>query len=108
MSDHVHATSDADFDRDVLKAKKPVLVDFWAPWCQPCKLISPLIDEIAKDYVGRLQVCKLNVDENQEVTAKYGVRGIPSLLLFVEGEVVATRVGGLSKSQLTAFLDEHL
>lgn len=108
MAEHVHNTSDANFEKDVLQADLPVLVDFWAPWCQPCKMISPIIDELAKEYAGRLKVCKVNVDENNETPAKYGVRGIPSLLIFIKGTVAATRVGALSKPQLMSFLDEHV
>src|SRR3990167_3284659 len=108
MGEHVSSTSDADFESDVLNDEHPVLVDFWAEWCQPCKMISPIVDEIAKEFTGRLKVMKMNVDENVETPSKYGVRGIPSLLLFKDGNVVATKVGAMSKSQLSAFLDENL
>ncbi len=108
MSEHVKPTTDADFETDVLNAKQPVLVDFWAEWCQPCKMIGPIIEDIAKEYVGRLKVMKVNVDENVETPAKYGIRGIPSLLLFKGGSVAATKVGALTKSQLATFLDENL
>ena len=108
MSEHVHAINDADFEKDVLKASQPVLIDFWAGWCQPCKMISPIVDEIAKEYAGRIKVMKMNVDENVEIPAKYGIRGIPSLLLFKEGSVVGSKVGVLSKIQLSTFLNEHL
>ncbi|MBT8506685.1 thioredoxin [Coxiella-like endosymbiont of Rhipicephalus sanguineus] len=108
MSEYVHSTLDDNFDKDVLKANKPVLVDFWAEWCQPCKMISPIVEEIAKEYSGRVKVFKMNVDDNIEIPAKYGIRGIPSLLIFREGDVIATKVGALSKSQLAAFLDENL
>ncbi|WP_423063214.1 thioredoxin TrxA [Candidiatus Paracoxiella cheracis] len=108
MSQNVHSSSDANFENDVLKADLPVLVDFWAEWCQPCKMISPIVDEIAKEYSGRIKVVKVNVDDNAETPAKYGVRGIPSLLLFKGGNVVATKVGALSKSQLAAFVDENI
>jgi thioredoxin 1 len=101
-------TSDAAFEADVLKSDTPVLVDYWAEWCGPCKMIAPLLDEVARDYDGRLRVVKVNVDENQAITAKYGIRGIPTLKLFKNGEEVATKVGALSKSQLTAFLDNSL
>ncbi len=102
------AVSDASFETDVLKADKPVLVDFWAEWCGPCKMIGPVLEEIAGSYTDKLKIAKLNVDENHDVAAKYGIRSIPSLLLFKDGQVVATKVGALSKSQLTAFLDSHL
>jgi len=92
----------------VLKADEPVLVDFWAEWCGPCKMIAPILDEVSRDYGGKVQVAKVNVDENQSVPAKYGIRGIPTLMLFRNGAVVATKVGALSKSQLTLFLDSHL
>lgn len=107
MSD-VHIASDKNFEADVLKSNEPVLVDFWAEWCHPCKMLAPVVEEIAKTYKGRIKVFKLNVDENTETPAKYGVQGIPSLLIFRDGEVVAAKVGALSKSQLTAFLDENL
>lgn len=108
MSDFVQETSDADFESDVVKSETPVLVDFWAEWCQPCRMISPIVEEVAKEYQGRLKVCKVNVDDNTETPAKYGVRGIPSLLIYKGGDVVATKVGALSKSQLSAFVEEHL
>ena len=101
-------TSDTSFDQNVLKSDAPVLVDYWAEWCGPCKMIAPLLDEVSKDYDGRLHVAKVNVDENQSIAAKYGIRGIPTLMLFKNGAVVATKVGALSKSQLTLFLDSHL
>ncbi|MBK8763846.1 MAG: thioredoxin TrxA [Burkholderiaceae bacterium] len=104
----VNHVSDNSFDQDVLKSDVPVLVDYWAEWCGPCKMIAPILDEVSRDYDGRVQVAKLNVDDNQEVAAKYGIRGIPTLMLFKQGEVVATKVGALSKSQLTQFLDSHL
>ncbi len=100
--------SDASFEQDVLKADSPVLVDFWAEWCGPCKMIAPILEEVSRDYDGRLQVAKVNVDENQAVPAKFGIRGIPTLILFKNGAQVATKVGALSKSQLTLFLDSHL
>ena len=102
-----HVTDDS-FGADVLKADTPVLVDYWAEWCGPCKMIAPILDEVSKDYSGRLQVAKMNVDENREVPGKYGIRGIPTLMLFKGGELAATKVGALSKAQLTAFLDGHL
>lgn len=101
-------TNDAAFDQDVLKSEAPVLVDYWAEWCGPCKMIAPILDEVSRDYGGKLQIAKVNVDENQSVAAKYGIRGIPTLMLFKNGVPVATKVGALSKSQLTLFLDSHL
>jgi thioredoxin 1 len=100
--------SDASFEADVLKSDKPVLVDFWAEWCGPCKMIAPILDEVSKDYGDKVQIAKINVDENQGVPAKFGIRGIPTLILFKNGAVAAQKVGALSKSQLTAFLDSHL
>ncbi|MBX4377682.1 thioredoxin TrxA, partial [Mycobacterium tuberculosis] len=96
---------DASFEADVLKSDKPVLVDFWAEWCGPCKMIAPILDEVSKDYGEKVQIAKINVDENQGVPAKFGIRGIPTLILFKNGAVAAQKVGALSKSQLTAFLD---
>jgi len=100
--------SDADFENLVLKAPQPVLVDYWAEWCGPCKAIAPTLEQIAGEYDGRLQIAKLNIDENPETPPKYGIRGIPTLMLFKNGAVEATTVGALSKSQITAFLDESL
>lgn len=108
MSELITNVSDASFELDVLQAEGPVLVDYWAEWCGPCKMIAPVLSEIAKDYEGRLKVCKLNIDENQSTPAKYGVRGIPTLMLFKGGNVEATKVGALSKSQLAAFLDSNI
>ena len=108
MNRYVYFTSDGSFDKDVLKADGPVLVDFWAEWCQPCKMISPIVEEIAKKYSGHVKVFKMNVDTNTETPARYGIRGIPSLLIFFEGDVIATKVGALSESQLAVFLDENL
>jgi thioredoxin 1 len=107
-SDLIKHVSDASFDADVLKASGPVLVDYWAEWCGPCKMIAPVLDEIAGTYEGKLTIAKLNIDDNQETPAKHGVRGIPTLMLFKNGEVAATKVGALSKSQLQAFLDANI
>ena len=107
-SERIKHISDASFESDVLQADKPVLVDYWAEWCGPCKMIAPVLDEIAQTYAGKLKVCKLNIDENQETPPKYGVRGIPTLMLFKNGNVEATKVGALSKSQLAAFLDANI
>ena len=108
MSDQIVHISDASFDGEVLKADGPVLVDFWAEWCGPCKMIAPILDDISKDYAGRLKVAKLNIDENPGTPPKYGIRGIPTLMLFKNGNVEATKVGAVSKSQLTAFIDSNL
>lgn len=108
MSDKITHVSNDSFEEDVLKADRPVLVDYWAEWCGPCKMIAPILDEIAEEYSDRIKVCKVNVDENGESAAKYGIRGIPTLLLFKNGDVEATKVGALSKSQLAAFLDGHI
>jgi thioredoxin 1 len=102
-----HVTDDS-FGSDVIEADKPVLVDYWAEWCGPCKMIAPILDEVSKDYEGRLQIAKMNVDENREVPSNYGIRGIPTLMLFKGGKLAATKVGALSKAQLTAFIDGHL
>ncbi|HET7675703.1 MAG TPA: thioredoxin TrxA [Gammaproteobacteria bacterium] len=108
MSEHVVHVTDASFEQDVLKADKPVLVDYWAEWCGPCKMIAPIIDTVAEDYADRLKVVKLNIDENPQTPPRYGIRGIPTLMLFKNGDVHAQKVGALSKSQLSAFLDTNL
>jgi len=105
--DIIHV-SDSTFEEQVLKSDNPVLVDYWAEWCGPCKMIAPILDEVAKDYGGKLTIAKLNIDENPETPPKFGIRGIPTLMLFRNGSVEATKVGALSKSQLTAFLDSNL
>lgn len=108
MSEHILHVTDASFESDVLESQSPVLVDYWAEWCGPCKSIAPILDEISKEYAGKLTVAKLNIDENADTPAKYGIRGIPTLMLFKGGSVEATKVGALSKSQLTAFIDSNL
>ena len=108
MSEHIHYVTDDNFASEVLQSAQPVLVDYWAEWCGPCKMIAPILDEVAKDYAGRLKVAKLNIDDNQTTPAAYGVRGIPTLMLFKNGNVEATKVGALSKSQLAAFLDANI
>jgi len=100
--------SDASFSEDVLNSSQPVLVDYWAEWCGPCKMIAPILDEVATGYEGKLQVAKMNVDENRDIPAKFGIRGIPTLMIFKDGQLAATKVGAMSKSQLTAFIDQQL
>ncbi|MBS7776396.1 MAG: thioredoxin TrxA [Comamonas sp.] len=100
--------SDASFEAEVLQAGTTVLVDYWAEWCGPCKMIAPILDEVAGTYQGKVTIAKMNVDENREIPAKFGIRGIPTLMLFKNGELAATKVGALSKAQLTAFLDEQI
>jgi thioredoxin 1 len=108
MSEHIHYVSDATFEAEVVQAPLPVLVDYWAEWCGPCRMIAPILEEVSQEYAGRLTVAKLNVDENQQTPAKFGIRGIPTLMLFKNGDIAATKVGALSKSQLTAFIDSHI
>ena len=108
VSSQVVYVTDDTFEKEVLKSDKPVLVDYWAEWCGPCKMITPILDEISDQYADRLKVAKLNIDENPNTPPKYGIRGIPTLMLFRDGNVEATKVGALSRSQLSAFLDGHL
>jgi thioredoxin 1 len=108
MSEHIKHVSDSTFDTEVIKSATPVLVDYWAEWCGPCKMIAPVLEDVAKSYAGRLTVAKLDIDANPAVTTKYGIRGIPTLILFKDGQVHAQKVGALSKSQLTAFVDSNL
>ena len=108
MSDQILYVTDAAFEQEVLQSTTPVLVDYWAEWCGPCKMIAPILDEVAKEYQGRLKVAKLNIDENPMTPPKYGIRGIPTLMIFKNGNVEATKVGALSKSQLTTFIDSNI
>jgi thioredoxin 1 len=108
MSEHIIAVSDESFEEDVLRSEQPVLVDFWAEWCGPCKMIAPILEDVALQYASKLKVAKLNIDENPATPPRYGIRGIPTLMLFKGGNVEATKVGAVSKSQLALFLDNHL
>lgn len=108
MSENIVHVTDDTFESEVLKAEQPVLVDYWAEWCGPCRMIGPILDDLAVEYRDRVKICKLNVDENQNTPPKYGIRGIPTLMLFRNGNVEATKVGAQSKSQLAAFLDSNL
>jgi len=108
VSDKIIYVGDTDFEEKVLKAELPVLVDFWAEWCGPCKMIAPVLEEIAEEYAGKIQVAKLNIDENPATPPRYGIRGIPTLMLFKDGNVEATKVGAVSKSQLSAFIESNI
>ena len=108
MSEHIHYITDDTFEAEVEQSTLPVLVDYWAEWCGPCKMIAPLLDDVAKDYAGKLKVAKLNIDENQATPPKFGIRGIPTLMIFKNGNLAATKVGALSKSQLMAFIDSNI
>ncbi len=107
-SDLIKHVTDASFEADVLKSTHPILVDYWAEWCGPCKMIAPILDEVSASYQGKLNIAKMNVDENREIPAKFGIRGIPTLMLFKDGQLAATKVGALSKAQLIAFIDQQL
>ena len=108
MVEHIVHISDESFEEEVLQSERPVLIDYWAEWCGPCKIIGPVLDEIATEYFDRLKVVKLNIDDNPQTPPKYGIRGIPTLMVFKNGQVEATKVGSVSKAQLTAFLDDNL
>ena len=108
MNEHIQHVTDDSFQTDVLNSNTPVLVDYWAEWCGPCKAIAPILDEVAKEYAGKIKVAKINIDQNQETPRKYGVRGIPTLMLFKNGTVESQKVGALSKSQLSAFIDSSI
>ena len=108
MSEHILHVTDASFKSEVLESSIPVLVDYWAEWCGPCKMIAPILEEVGKEYAGKLKIAKLNIDDNPKTPGEYGIRGIPTLILFKGGNVEATKVGALSKSQLTAFIDSNL
>jgi thioredoxin 1 len=107
-SELIKHVSDASFEDDVLKGSVPVLVDYWAEWCGPCKMIAPILDEVSTAYEGKLQIAKMNVDENREIPAKFGIRGIPTLMIFKNGQLAATKVGAMSKAQLITFIDQQL
>ena len=107
-SELIKHVTDESFGSDVLEADKPVLVDYWAEWCGPCKMIAPILDEVSESYKDKLQIAKMNVDENRDIPAKFGIRGIPTLMLFKDGQLAATKVGAMSKAQLTAFIDQQL
>ena len=107
-SDLIKHVTDATFEADVLKSEQPILVDYWAEWCGPCKMIAPILDELSTTYAGKLQIAKMNVDDNRDIPGKFGIRGIPTLMLFKNGQLAATKVGAMSKAQLTAFIDQQL
>jgi thioredoxin 1 len=108
VSEQIVHLSDDSFETEVLQSSVPVLVDYWAEWCGPCKMIAPVLDEIAQEYEGKIKLAKLNIDDNPSTPPRYGIRGIPTLMIFKDGEVEATKVGAVSKSQLTAFIDSNI
>ena len=108
MSEHIHYVTDDTFESEVLQSQQPVLVDYWAEWCGPCKMIAPILDEVATAYEGKLQIAKMNVDENRDIPGKLGIRGIPTLMVFKGGQLAATKVGAMSKAQLTDFINQQL
>jgi thioredoxin 1 len=108
VSEHIVQLTDTNFEEEVIKSDVPVLVDYWAEWCGPCKMIAPVLDEIAGEYQGKVKIAKLNIDDNPQTPPRYGIRGIPTLMLFKNGDVEATKVGAVSKSQLTAFIDSNV
>ena len=108
MSETIIKLTDAEFENQVIKSEKPILVDYWAEWCGPCKMIAPVLSEIAEEYSGKVKIAKVNIDESPDTPPKYGIRGIPTLMIFKKGEVEATKVGAVSKSQLIAFIDSNI